>query len=153
MSSPHLQCAHEWTDSYYWITLILKKILKYYYYYYSQASSGVMRSDFFLWFLRRFIDVYSQWTSEISSESVCRTESRNMCIMSVESDLTELWLSEGVRILVRIVGNQALKVLNYQNCLLHVSAFAPRLQLSYAPLGGAPHSLKTSVLYQRLCGA
>lgn len=42
----------------------------------------------FLWFLRGFMDFYSQ--SEIITSLESHTASQNMCIMTMCSDLTEL---------------------------------------------------------------
>lgn len=64
-----------------WITVILEKTEKHDY---SKAGSAALRSDFCLWFLNGFMEVYSRETSEItiSSESASHTESKNTCIMS-----------------------------------------------------------------------
>ncbi len=53
------------------------------------------------WFLSGHMANFSRWTSEImiSRRSLSHTESKNMCIVSLCSYLTEVWLPEGVRFL------------------------------------------------------
>lgn len=55
--------------------------------------SGKFWSVFFLWFLSRFMDVYSWWTPEMisSSWSICLAGWFDMCLMWVCSDLSKLW--------------------------------------------------------------
>ncbi len=102
------------------------------------------------------MDVYSWWTLDTvrSSWSASHTESRNVCIMSVCSDLTELWLSERVwfwaqnaTIWATLIASEPLllqlltvvtvvhKQPNYKNFLLFS-------EHQHAPLSFTPHSLK-----------
>lgn len=79
------QFLFAWTDIHQWVILILKRTWK------SDHSQATSESIFFSpWFLIRFMDVYSCWTSEtmVSSGSESHTDDIT-CFTSLCLDLTE----------------------------------------------------------------
>lgn len=85
----------------------------------------------FLQFVIGFMDIRMRWISGImiSLGSVSHTESKNMCITSVRSDLTELCISEGGFFDVKFTSEIVLRGLNSLKCLsercVAASAAAP----------------------------